>query len=702
MSARIGEWIYVVALNWIVLSQTSSPWLLAVINACRLAPSLVLSVPAGMLADRYDPKRLSFVNNLVNAFLMIAVGLALATGAPMTWVGVLVLGQAVVTAMEAPVRNTFMNGLFEGQRLRAAIAHSASLMNLGRILGPAVAGVLLARWGGMVSFLLAALCTALFSGVISTLKSSESEHKERIARRREAGMPLSQILREYSEIRNIMLLTVPMMFFGFPYTAMLSVLTETMLKLGPEELGALTAVSAAGALLASTMLGLKPELSTWRHTLRYAVGFAFSLCLLGAVNGVVSAGVVLFLVGYLGQAYRSCTRMHLHEVVPKAVAGKVIGLSLMDRGMIPLGGLALGAITEFASARVSFTVMGLGCLLSVAYFLPAWRKFLPRFLMAAGLAGTLMLNLAGCAPKGTTADSSSKPSSSPGTEAPQFTVTHAWGTTEFKSKPQRIVALDLPFLDALTSLGQPVVGYAGTTEKALPVYLKDQVVALGPEPEFVGERKQPNLEVLLALKPDLILASPDRHALIRPQLEQIAPVVALPDDSLADITALTESLASITDRKTEAENTKKQLDEAIASARENSKNAPRILVVGSFEDEFSTWTKSSFIGTLLEGVGARYAFDGPPTPTEGKTEVAKLTVESLSELNPEYLFVYGDPSRWDKHPIYSKLDSYQKGRIALVDRDLWARSRGPLAALAILQEYQKFLDQTSGATGAES
>jgi hypothetical protein len=93
-----------------------------------------------------------------------------------------------------------------------------------------------------------------------------------------------------------------------------------------------------------------------------------SLVGLALVQGFASAAVVLFLVGYLGQAYRSCSRMHLHEVLPKEGAGRILGLSLMDRGMIPLGGLMLGAITELSGARVSFAVMSLGCLLSVLMF----------------------------------------------------------------------------------------------------------------------------------------------------------------------------------------------------------------------------------------------------------------------------------------------------------------------------------------------
>ncbi len=152
LSARIGEWIYAISLNWLVLQQSSSPWLLAVVNACRLAPALLLSVPAGYLADHYDSRRLSYWNNLLNATVMMLVGTALTLQLPILTVCALVLLQAALSALEAPIRNAYMNGLFEGSRLKAAIAQNASLMNLGRILGPVLAGFLLARQGGLASF----------------------------------------------------------------------------------------------------------------------------------------------------------------------------------------------------------------------------------------------------------------------------------------------------------------------------------------------------------------------------------------------------------------------------------------------------------------------------------------------------------------------------------------------------------------------
>lgn len=370
-SSRVGEWVYTVALNWIVLTETSSPWLLAVVNACRLAPSLLLSWPAGLWADRYCPRRLSYLNNIANAVVMLAVGLALHLKAPMLYVSALVLLQAALTALEGPFRNTYMGSLFQGRQLKAAVAHNASLMNAGRIVGPLLAGFLLTRVGGLGTFLVAALCTAVFCAAMAR---PEAALRRAERARAQASFSLATTLRENKAIRDILLLAVPMMFFGFPYTAMLSVLTDTLLGLGAEQLGALTAISAAGALVASGWLGLRPEHSDWAQTLRYALLFALSLCLLAGIQGFASAALVLFFVGYLGQAYRSCSRMHLHEVLPPGGAGQILGLSLMDRGMIPLGGLLLGAVTEFAGPRAAYALMGIGCFLTALFFLARARE----------------------------------------------------------------------------------------------------------------------------------------------------------------------------------------------------------------------------------------------------------------------------------------------------------------------------------------
>jgi iron complex transport system substrate-binding protein len=252
------------------------------------------------------------------------------------------------------------------------------------------------------------------------------------------------------------------------------------------------------------------------------------------------------------------------------------------------------------------------------------------------------------------------------------------------------VVLDLSFLDAFAAIEQPVVGFAGTSDQKVPSYLQDSLPG-ELTPMFVGERKQPNLEVILSLKPDLIVANPDRHKMIRPQLEAVAPTIALQDNSLHDVLQMTSVFSLITDRPQQAETLEKEIQERVAQAEEIQIGQPTVLVVGAFEDEFSTWTQGSFIGSLFQEVGADYAFKGQASASESQTEVAKITVESLAQLNPDFLFVYGEPARWSENPLYQNLRANEEGRMLEVDRDLWSRARGPLAAKQILNTYADFL-----------
>lgn len=698
LSARIGEWLFTIALNWVIFVQTESPLLLAVINACRLLPNLIFSVPAGMLADRYDRRALNVLNTVLNAVLTVGVGFVLYFGLPFWVCALFVTARAVLTAMECPIRNAYMCGIFSGDRLKVAVAQNASIMNLGRIIGPILGGGLISTAGSLSTFLLAGLLTLLFAVSLRTLPKEDLSPPAKTKTSQSSKASFRQILADYPDLRKLLLLSVPVMFFGFPFTGMLPIITESLLGLGSEEFGTLLAISAAGALVASWWLSRNPSGSNWTSTLNYSLIFGLSLVGLVWVDSFYGAAILLFAVGYFGQAYRSCSRMLFQEVVPKECAGKMLGVALMDRGIIPLGGLLIGAVAESVDLRLGVTLMGLGCILGVLPFYPLktlgpWlyvrRSGVPEAglltgLVILGLSASLLLS--GCQNSPPT----TPPTSADGEARPSTQIAHVWGSTEVPLKPQRIVVLDIPFLDALTAMGQPVVGFAGTSEQNIPVYLQEKLVGL-EAPLFVGERKQPNLEVILSLKPDLIVANPDRHKMIRQQLESIAPTIALDDDSLNDVRKMMATFSIVTQRREEHQRAETRLNAAITSAKEFQIGQPTVLVVGAFEDEFSTWTLGSFVGSLFTEVGADYLFKDAPSASESQTEVAKITIENLAQLNPDFLFVYGEPDRWKDHPIYQKLKAVQEDRVLEIDRDLWSRARGPVAAEMILDMYVDFL-----------
>lgn len=358
--------MYTLALNWLVLVETSSPMLLAIINACRLLPSLVLSIPAGRLADRFERRRLNIILGVMNALLVALVGMALCFKLPFAVCAGLVVLRASVTAAEGPIRNAFLCGVMEGPKLKSAVAQNASVMNLGRIVGPALAGVSLASMAPLHTFLLAALCCLAFPLVLGTLEV-DSEPIVGTGKTK-TSLSLWGELKARPELSKLIGFALPVMFFGFPYTAMLALFAELVLHQGSTELGVLMSVSAAGALAASSMLGLKPDRAKWKSLKNFALAFGIALTVFAFSPNFAGAALSLFAVGYFGQAYRTSSRMMFQDLLPKGKAGRMMGLALMDRGMIPLGGLLLGAIAEAGGARLAFTLMGLGCLASVWLF----------------------------------------------------------------------------------------------------------------------------------------------------------------------------------------------------------------------------------------------------------------------------------------------------------------------------------------------
>jgi iron complex transport system substrate-binding protein len=269
------------------------------------------------------------------------------------------------------------------------------------------------------------------------------------------------------------------------------------------------------------------------------------------------------------------------------------------------------------------------------------------------------------------------------------TVEHVWGSTEIDSEIETVVALDFSFVDSLVAIGVTPAGVAGAGETEVPEYLEDQI----GDYTYVGDRREPNLEVIHSLNPDLIIANPERHEMIKNDLDNIAPTIALNDNSYQEVLNNTVLLADLLGKEAEAEKVKQELDSRLQEVAELIEGTPSVLVAGGFDNEFSVWIKDSFIGSIMTGIDMNYLFDGEKSNTEGKAEVANMTVERLAELNPDYLFIYGDYESWKDHEVFQTLEAAQQNRVYPVDRNLWSRGRGPLSGLIILDEIEQLFAQ---------
>jgi MFS family permease len=372
--SQTGEWMTLVALNWAVLEFTGSALYLGLINACRLVPTFLLSVPAGVLADRIDRRKLLI---LLQAGIMpstFCVGYLLAADSPFWLLAVVVTLRSVLMAVVTPVRNSLVPNLVPENQVASAVAVDSAVRNLSRIVGPAIAGTLLAVMEVADVFWISAC--SIVAVLLSLFVVHPESDRSAASNNMKADIQEAVVYVKNSPVvQSLLILAVVPMVFAFPYTAMMPLFAEDLLQLGPEGLGVLLSVAAAGALVGSAWLSLGSETEgAGKWLVCSIIGFGLFLLLLMIAETLVTAAVMMFLVGLASATYRTISRVTLQTRVPERLRGRILSIALMDRGLMPLGAILIGAVAEWAGALWAGMVMGGGCVAVTLAVLAARRQ----------------------------------------------------------------------------------------------------------------------------------------------------------------------------------------------------------------------------------------------------------------------------------------------------------------------------------------
>ena len=176
-------------------------------------------------------------------------------------------------------------------------------------------------------------------------------------------------------VQSLLILAVAPMVFGFPYTAMMPLFAEDLLQLGPQGLGILLSVAAAGALVGSAWLTLGSETEgAGKWLVGSILGFGLFLLLFVISESLFTAAIAIFMVGLASSIYRTMSRVTLQTRVPDQLRGRILSIALMDRGLMPLGAILVGAVAEWTGALWAGLVMGGGCIASTLAVLIARRQ----------------------------------------------------------------------------------------------------------------------------------------------------------------------------------------------------------------------------------------------------------------------------------------------------------------------------------------
>ncbi|WP_275949654.1 Fe(3+) dicitrate ABC transporter substrate-binding protein [Vibrio cincinnatiensis] len=261
------------------------------------------------------------------------------------------------------------------------------------------------------------------------------------------------------------------------------------------------------------------------------------------------------------------------------------------------------------------------------------------------------------------------------------TVTDSQGSFSLDSVPQRIVALEFSFVDALVAVEVSPIGIADDND---PKRLLPAVSSQLGQWTSVGTRSQPSLEVIASLKPDLIIADVDRHAAVYADLVKIAPTLLLPsrretyEDNLNSAQIIGQVIGRSLLMQKRLMLHRQRMQHYAAQLSDLKKQTVQFGVAR--ENGFYAHSVESYAGGVIHALGLR-------TPEGLKNENAsrQISLEQLLALNPDYLFVgdYTDSSiinKWQAQPLWRVLTAARSQHIFHVDGNLWARCRGILAA----------------------
>ena len=355
-----GVWVQSLAQAWLLLKLTNSPLLLGLAGFFAFAPTLVLSVIGGTVADHADRQKILFASNVALMLLAIALGLATSLGVVTpSHVLTVILLSGIAGALVAPAYQAVIPDLVSAQDLGRAIALNSIQFNVARILGHSIAGVLIASVGEAACFYINALT---YLAILDALRRIRPRLGARVvdrtpfAERFKAGF---SYVRERETAGYAIAIVALISFFGLPYFFLLPAIGRDVLGQGPEGIGYLMGSVSVGALAAALVVTNVTE-HLGRNRTAGVASLAFWVCLIGFSLCRSYWFSVVYLIGLGFALVLTVVAINglLQVLAVPAMRGRVMGLyGTALNGFAPVGALLSGSLAQATSTTAAIGVM---------------------------------------------------------------------------------------------------------------------------------------------------------------------------------------------------------------------------------------------------------------------------------------------------------------------------------------------------------
>jgi len=386
----VGTWMQTVAQSWLVYSLTGSATLLGLVSFASQIPVLLLSFLGGIAADRFSRRKIVIATQTASMLLAFILAFLTLTHRVEIWHLFVLAGLlGVVNSFDIPARQAFIMDMVGREDLINAIALNSAMFNASRVIGPAVAGILVGAIGeGWCFFANAVSYIAVITGLVMM---NVTRHERLVS-----GSPLEDVVEglrfvwKHAPVHALLIVVGIGSLAGTPFSVLMPIFADKILHGGPEALGWLMGVSGVGALAGALALATRRHV---RGLGRWVVvsGVVYSVCLMafGYSRLFWFSAALMLPIGFGMMIQFGASNTLIQSMTPDTLRGRVMSVySMLFMGMAPIGAVIAGAVAEHTGAPLALAAGGAICLFAAGAFgawLPRIRGSARELIVAQGL-----------------------------------------------------------------------------------------------------------------------------------------------------------------------------------------------------------------------------------------------------------------------------------------------------------------------------
>jgi MFS family permease len=363
-----GTWMQSVAQGLLVLELTGSGTQLGLVTALRSIPVLAFGAMGGVIADRYPKRKLLYASQTMAGLLGLTLGILVATGEVQMWmVDILAVLLGFVSVVDNPTRQSLILELVGPDQIRNAVSLNSTEVNLARVIGPTLAGILVSTVGLAACFIVDGV--SYFAVIVMLMRMREDEMFLGQTVSRARGQLREGFAYAWANlpVRKTLIMMAIIGTFTYEFNVILPIFAEFTFESGPSAYAAMTAAMGLGAVVGGLSVAGRVRTSQWSIVISAAL-FGCSVLLTALAPTLYVAVGLLLVVGYFSISFTTMGNSTIQLATDPTMRGRVMALwTVSFLGTTPIGGPIIGAIGEHIGARWGLLVGGVAALIAAAY-----------------------------------------------------------------------------------------------------------------------------------------------------------------------------------------------------------------------------------------------------------------------------------------------------------------------------------------------